>query len=203
MHAFDILLAIISVIFIFTGIKRGLIGEIIRLTAMVAGCIVAFLYYHQLASHAPISSLPVQLHIRNGISFICIYLVCAAAIILAGWFIKKVVHLTPLGLIDRVAGGGIGFFKALIIAYVACLSISSLPLRRVHNDFRTSLVYSAYRTLPEFFSLKSMLLKKSKVFSVFGNDSDSSPGKEILEAKKKFDTFKAVVDSAKQVHSKQ
>lgn len=198
MHAFDIILAIIAVVFIFTGIKRGLIGEVIRLAAMIAGCVVAFLYYHQLSAIAPISRLPVQQHIRNGVSFIIIYVACAAAIIIAGWFIKKVVHLTPLGLVDRLVGGGIGLLKALLIAYIACLSISSLPLQRIRSDFRTSVVFRAYSTMPEFFSLTSLLKKKAKVVTIFGKSPPaSSAHKEISRAKKKFDTFKAVVDSAK------
>lgn len=198
MHAFDIILAIIAIVFIFTGIKRGLIGEVIRLAAMIVGCVVAFLYYHQLSVIAPISRLPVQQHIRNGVSFIVIYVACAAAIIIAGWFIKKVVHLTPLGLVDRLAGGGIGLLKALLIAYVACLSISSLPLQRIRSDFRTSIVYRSYSTMPEFFSLKSLLQKKAKAGTIFGKSpSTSTAHKELSRAKKKFDTFKAVVDSAK------
>ncbi|MBN1761236.1 MAG: CvpA family protein [Chitinispirillaceae bacterium] len=202
MHAFDILLAIIAAVFIFTGIRRGLIGEVIRLAAMIAGCIVAFLYYHRLSAIAPISKLPLQLHIKNGVSFILIYIACAAGIITIGWFIKKVVHLTPLGLVDRLAGGIIGLLKVLLIAYVACLSIASLPLKRIRTDFRHSIVFRTYTALPDSFSLKSLLQKKSKVTTIFGGGSLSSPNKEIKEAKKKFDTFKAVVDSAKKARDK-
>jgi uncharacterized membrane protein required for colicin V production len=199
MHALDLLLAIIAVVLIFTGIKRGLIGEIIRLAAMITGCFVAFLYYHQLAGNAPIRHLPVQLPIKNGIAFILIYAACVLAIIAIGWVIKKAVHLTPLGLIDRLAGGAIGFLKALLISYVVCLAISSLPIKRIRSDFKNSVVFSVYRSLPETLSLKSLLKKKEKISTII--TKKPSPPKEIKEINRKFDTFKAVVDSAKKAQS--
>lgn len=199
MHALDILLAVIAVVFIFTGIKRGLIGEIIRLTAMIAGCVVAFLYYHQLAAHAPIRHLPIQPSIKNAIAFILIYIACVLVIIAVGWVIKKAVHLTPLGLIDRLAGGVIGFLKTLLIAYVVCLSIASLPLKKIQSDFKNSVAFSIYQSLPETLSLKSLLKKKAKLSTI--NNKKPSPPKEIQEVKQKFETFKAAVDSAKNAQS--
>lgn len=194
MHALDIVLAIVGVIFVVIGIKRGLIGEIIRLSAMVAGVFVAFIYYHDVAHFPVLRSLPLQIELKNAIAFILIYLLCAIVIITIGWIIKKIVHLTPLGVIDHILGGVIGGLKVLIIAYVACLSISTLPVRRIQNDFKSSIVLKTYQTLPKAFTLKSLLKKKDKLRTMFIKKPSSN--KESLH--KRIDKFKAVVDSAKE-----
>ena len=200
MHVLDILLAVIALVFVFTGIRRGLIGEIIRFTAMIAGCVIAFLHYHRIAAVAPVKQLPLPPHIKNGVAFILVYIACVLAIVAAGWLIKKAVHLTPLGLVDRVAGGAIGLLKAFLIAYVACLSIASLPVKRIHADFRASYAYKTYSALPDFLSLKNLLKQKAKINTIF--EKKPSPEK-IHGVKKKFDDFKAVVDSAKKAQTTQ
>lgn len=197
MHALDVLVIVIGAVFIFTGIKRGLIGEVIRLAAMVGGCIVAFMYYSDLGTNAPIHFLPVQPQIRNGIAFILIYTACALGIIGLGWFIRKAVHLTPLGWIDRLAGALIGTLKALLIAYIACLSIASLPVRKIRKDSSNSIVYKTYQSLPKEMTLKSLLKKKSNLRNIF----KKAPTEPIDNIQKKFESFKATVDSAKEAQS--
>jgi uncharacterized membrane protein required for colicin V production len=197
MHALDVIIAIIAAVFIFQGIKRGLIGEVIRLAAMIVGCLVAFLYYHDIGSMAPIRNIPTQPQIKNGLAFILIYVACALAILGAGWFIKKAVHLTPLGLVDRIAGGCIGFLKILIIAYVACLSISSMPVRRIRKELGRSIVYRSYSALPHSFSLTSLLKKRREFRNIFNR----KPAKKLEKVQHEFNRFKASVDSAKEANS--
>lgn len=197
MHALDILISIVAIVFVFTGIKRGLIGEVIRFSAMIVGCSIAFMYYNDLALKTPLHSLPIQPQIRAGLAFILIYAVCAFAIIALGWVIKKAIHLTPLGFVDRIVGGCIGIFKTLLIAYVACLSISSLPVRRIQNDFSKSIVYKGYKSLPKALSLKSLLKKKNNFRNIF----KKAPTEPITNVQKKFKSFKATVDSAKEAQS--
>ncbi|MBN1578388.1 MAG: CvpA family protein [Chitinispirillaceae bacterium] len=193
MHVLDIIIAVITAFLIFAGLRRGLIGEVIRLSAMVVGIFVAFLYYQDFAMRSPLTLIPVQTHIRYAIAFILIYCLCAVAIIMAGWFIKKTVHLTPLGWIDRLIGGSIGFLKGLLIAYVACLSISSFPIHRVQNDFNNSLIYRSFKSLPKGLSLKNLLHNRTRLHTIF----DKKPSPQIDKMQHKFDEFKAAVDSAK------
>jgi len=197
MHALDIVLAIVGCIFVVIGIKRGLIGEIIRLTAMIAGVFVAFIYYHDVAQLRMLRSLPLQGEVKHGLSFILIYIVCAVVIIAIGWVIKKIVHCTPLGWIDRLLGALIGVLKTLLIAYVVCLSISTLPVRRIQSDFKSSIVLKAYHALPKAFTLKSLLKKRGQVRTMIIKKPSSD--KESLQ--KKIKTFKAVVDSAKEAQT--
>jgi len=197
MHTFDIIIAVIGLILVFIGIKRGLIGELIRLAAMIAGIFVAFLYYHDVAHGTFINKIPVQTEVKNAIAFLLIYLLCAVLIIAIGWVIKKVVHCTPLGMIDRVIGGAIGLLKTLLVAYVACLSISSLPIRRIQNDFNHSIVYRTYRILPKFLTLKSILKKRNQIRTMFNR----KPPKKQESIQNKLEKFKAAVDSAKEAQT--
>ena len=197
MHLLDIILAVIGIVFIFIGLKRGLIGEIIRLAAMITGCFVAFLYYHDLALRNPLKNIPVQIQIKYALSFIVIYLLCAVAIIGIGWFIKKIVHLTPLAWIDHLAGALIGILKTLLITYVICLSISSLPARRIKNDFHRSVAYRTFSRLPKSLSLKSLLHQRENLRTIFRKQ----PPKRIDTLRDKIDRFKSEVDSAKEAHT--
>ena len=175
MHVLDIIIAVITALLIFTGLKRGLIGEVVRLSAMIVGIFIAFLYYQDLAMHPPLRLIQVQPVIRNALAFIVIYCLCAVAIIIAGWLIIKIVRLTPLGWIDRLVGGGIGLLKGSLIAYVICLSISSFPLRRIQNDFNNSLIYRGFKSLPKGFCLKSLLHNRARIRTMF----DKKPSPQI------------------------
>ena len=194
MHVLDIIVIVLSAFLVFAGLKRGLIGEVIRLSAMVVGFFVAFLYSPTLAARPPFVMIHVQAPIRNALAFLVIYCLCAVAILVAGWFIRKIVHLTPLGWIDRLAGGLIGCFKALLIAWVICLSISSLPIRRIKNDFGSSIVYKGFSALPRGLSLKSLLHNRARFRTIFNRKRPP----EIERLQGKFDKFKAVIDSAKE-----
>ena len=80
-----------------------------------------------------------------------------------------------------------------MIAWVACLSISSLPVRRIKSDFNNSIVYKSFRVLPRGLGLKSMLRNRERIRKVF--EKKQPPKHEQLH--EKFDRLKAVADSGK------
>ncbi len=162
MHTLDIILGIITLVFVIIGIKRGLTGEIFRILALIVGFIIAFLYYNEIT---PLfGSLKIAIHIKNALAFFLLYIVIALLILLVGWLVKKVINMTVFGWFDRLLGAGIGLLKSLIIAWVICLSISSFPTR---NDFARSIVYTYYKQLPKNFHLTAILKTKESVRSLF------------------------------------
>lgn len=193
MHILDIILTILGIIFLFLGIKRGLIGELIRLLAMTVGVIVAFLYTHEVIQWSCIKNLHLQHELKQIIIFLSIYLICAIIIVLIGRILKRIVHCTPLGWIDRILGAVIGLLKTGIIAYVVCLSISALPIRWVHDTTNDSFIYSTYRTLPASLSLKSLLKKRTNLRTM----SKKKPAVNTISMTKKLEHFKTIVDSTK------
>lgn len=182
MHTLDIIFLIISVIFVAIGIKRGFIGEIIRLTAMIAGFIIAFLYYNDLSAKLPLVKIP--LNIKNTVSFFLIYIAVALLIISFGWIVKKLVHLTLLGWLDRLLGAAIGVSKALLITWAICLSISSFPARKVQADFRKSITYSTFKKLPASLTLHGISEVRLNFRKLFTKETRAKIDKNTRKLKK-------------------
>lgn len=164
MHTIDIIFAVIGIIFIIIGIKRGLSGEIVRVLAMVLGFVIALLYFNEITPY--LSALRVPLHIKNAIAFFLLYASVALLILFIGWVIKKAINLTVFGWIDRILGGCLGVFKTLIIAWAVCLSIASFPVKRLQSDLSNSIIYSTYQRLPSTLHLKAVLGAKEAVRSL-------------------------------------
>jgi uncharacterized membrane protein required for colicin V production len=164
MHTIDIIFAVIGVIFIIIGIKRGLTGEIFRVVAMVLGFIIALLYFNEITPYLSVLKVPQQ--VINGLAFFLLYLITALLILLIGWIIKKAINLTIFGWIDRILGGCIGVFKTVLIAWVVCLSISSFQVKRLQADLSHSIVYSSYQHLPSNLHLKAVLGVKETIRSL-------------------------------------
>jgi uncharacterized membrane protein required for colicin V production len=158
MHALDILFIIAAGYFVVIGIRRGLIGELFRLIGLVAGFLVAFLYYPELAGLFRIN--PVTL--RNAMAFTLIFIAVIFAVIAAGWLLKKAVHLTPLGPVDSLLGGALGGAKAVLIFWVICLSCASLPPSKFVRDAHRSLVFQAYKKLPPAISIQGLMKMRAR-----------------------------------------
>jgi uncharacterized membrane protein required for colicin V production len=194
MHTLDIFFCIATLFFVVIGIRRGLIGELFRLFALIAGFIVAFFYYPDLSRILNIKNTT----IATPLCFSMLYLATALAVIGAGWLIRKVVHLTPLGWFDYLFGGAIGFAKVAIIFWVVCLSCSTFPLaiKRMHLD--RSFVFTAYTKLPK--SLKFDGIAKFRD-SLKKNGNAEIP-RSLQNAQQNIERLKSKVDSAKKVDTR-
>jgi len=172
MHLLDILFIIATAFFVFVGIRRGLIGEIFRLLALVVGFFVAFLYYQEMAK--PWSIHPAYL--KNAMAFTLIFLIVVCAVIGTGWLLKKIIHLTPLGWADSFFGGAIGGAKAVLIFWVICLSCASFPPTKFVLNLHRSLVFKTYKKLPPGMKLAGI----TKMRTLFKKSVD----KDILQKRK-------------------
>lgn len=193
MHTIDIILAVIGVIFVIIGIKRGLTGELIRITAMVVGFVVAFLYYTDITRY--LIALKIPLAVKNALSFFLIYAATALVILLIGWIIKKLINLTLLGWADRALGAVMGVIKTIIVAWIICLFISSFPVKRVQTDLSQSYVFTTYKKLPANLRLDS-LIKVREIMRSFIHPNSS----ESIDNTK--DKLESIHDSAQALHHK-
>ena len=191
MHTLDIFFGIAAIFFVAVGVRRGLIGEVVRLVALVAGCIVAFLYYPDCARFIKLSSP----YLSNGLSFTLIYLATALAILGGGALLRKVIRLTPLGWIDYAFGGAIGLVKVLVIFWVVCLSFSTFPLAIKRMHLNRSIVYTAYTKLPAVMKASEII----KIRNSFKKNVDKDIPRSLKNAQQTIDTFKNKVDSAKKI----
>lgn len=169
MHTFDIIILVIIAIFVAIGIKRGFIIEIFRLAAMTAGFIVAFLYYSDIRQIIPLGKLPLQA--QNSISFVVTYIATAVTIITIGWIVKKIIHFSLLGWLDRLLGAFVGLFKSMMIVWVACLSIAALPSERVRKDFGKSITFQLYKILPSGLELEGVHKLRSAIRKIYDKEA--------------------------------
>ncbi len=168
MHTFDIIVLVVTAFFVIIGIKRGFVIELFRLIAMIAGFVIAFLYYSDIKLILPLGKLPLQA--QNSISFVLTYIVTVVVIIAIGWLIKKILHFSMLGWLDRILGAGIGLSKALLMVWVACLSIAAIPSERVRNDFGKSIAFRTYKSLPNGLGLESISSIRNAIRKVYTNE---------------------------------
>ena len=76
--------------------------------------------------------------------------------------LKKAVHLTPLGWVDSVFGGAIGGVKTVMIFWVICLTVASLPQSKYTGGARRSFVYRTYEELPRTVKLSGLMKTRAR-----------------------------------------
>jgi membrane protein required for colicin V production len=146
MHTLDILFAIIAVVFVIIGIRRGLISELFRLIALVAGFLAAFLYYPKAAAFLTFVQPPLSFTI----GFIILFIVTALIVLIIGLAIRKMIHLTPLGWIDHLFGGAIGLLKTVFLFWILCCAFAMFPLGINKMILHRSTIFQTYKKLPGF-----------------------------------------------------
>ncbi len=144
MHILDILFAVIGIISIIIGFRRGLVSELFRLLALLAGFLAAYLFYRRGSEY--LTFVPRQL--SSTLSFIVLFIVAALVVLGIGWLIRKMIHLTPLGWIDSLLGGVIGLLKTFTLFWMLCLGFTLFPFAISKLTLHHSLVYQTYRKLP-------------------------------------------------------
>jgi membrane protein required for colicin V production len=194
MHTIDILFIIASLFFIIVGIRRGLVGEVFRLLALIAGFCAAFLFYIEAAAYIPFG----KPYVSNGLAFIIIFLIAAVIIIGIGWVIKKIIHLTPLGWVDQLFGGAIGFAKAVFIFWVVCLSFASFPATVKKMKVNKSIIFSTYKKIPPALRLDAMLQVRDSIKKGIGLDIPA----QLQKTRDQVEKLKSQVDSVKQTGRK-
>ncbi len=189
MQIFDIIILAVVSIFVALGIKRGFIEEVFHLAAMLGGFISAFLCYPLIYNR--IGFLKTSASTKTIIAFILAYIFTAFSLIIIGWILKKVIHMTILGWIDRLLGGLIGFGKATILIWIFILSVSLLPHSKVKSAFSQSAIYSFLTRLP----VKLTVPGTKKLKESYEKLKKADPVKKLKESKERFDEFKERIDT--------
>jgi len=110
MSAFDILLLIPLGIGAVKGFRRGLVLEVASLLAFVLGAVGGLMLLND--------AIPLVRHYVGEafgllplVAFLLVFMAVAWGVHLLGSFVKKAVHLTPLGVLDNLGGGAVGVLK--------------------------------------------------------------------------------------------
>jgi len=150
---FDMVIGVIALVFGIIGAKRGLIREVFRFAAFLAGFFVAFLYYRDL--QGAMGGFKNQT-VAAATAFVTLFVAVFILVTLVGYLLRKFTDAVTLGWVDHVFGLIFGLLKVGIIAWAACLSIASLPVRKIQTEFDRSVVYKGYKAMPKSFSLDAM-----------------------------------------------
>jgi uncharacterized membrane protein required for colicin V production len=167
-------ICLLAIAFAYFGIKRGFISEVFRFVAVLGGFLVSFIYYRDLQGALGISS---NEYAAGAITFVVLFLAVFAVIMLAGYLLKNVASALTLGWADRILGMALGLLKVAVIAWAACLSISSFNIDKVQNEFNRSVVYRGYKAMPKFFSLDAMEDKRNAILGRSGEKKADKPKK--------------------------
>lgn len=187
MQTFDIVAIAVYSLLIGIGIYRGFIKEVFQIAAMLGGFIGGYLLY-------PIAAIKLSFISTNEgtvtvISFVAAFLFCFITILAIGWVIKKLVHMTPLGWIDRLFGGLSGFLKGSILLIIFVLSMNALPDFKLKAAFSESAAFKTVDKLP--FVLRSV--KSKKVQGIIDAVKESDAAEKIKDLKK----HKEVLENSK------
>jgi len=121
MNWLDVALAAALAWSVFTGFRKGLTGEVIRLISVVIGTLLAIWFYGTGAAFLLpyISSRPAA----NFAGFLAVF--CGT--ILLGWIVtwiaRKFLKATGLSLFDKILGGGFGLLRGGLIGLVLVMGL--------------------------------------------------------------------------------
>jgi membrane protein required for colicin V production len=136
--SFDIAVLIVSAILIGHGIWVGCIRQLASILALVVGFVAAGRlcgdFYHTIL---PFISSP---NLAFIVSYLILFIVIYLAVILLGMGLKKVVDIALLAWFDRALGGLLGAVKALFIASLVFMIVSSI-VSGSNNFLRRSITY--------------------------------------------------------------
>jgi membrane protein required for colicin V production len=192
MHLFDILIIIVAGIYVALGIRRGFIEEIFHLAAMVGGFIAAYFTYPII--YKQLQFLTTTNRVKTVVSFVLAYIVVAFIILVCGWLLRKIIHLTPLGWIDRLVGGVLGGLKALIFIWIFVLSVSLLPKSQVKTAFSSSLTYKLLNKLP----LHLKVPRIDKLRKSYNRIRESIPVDKIEVARDRIGSLQATMETVEE-----
>ena len=106
----DIVIIIIVIGLIIHGIATGLIRSAFDIAGLFFGYIFAVSY-------------SAAIKIPQVLAFLLIFIGVVLVISIAGRIVSKLVHVTPIGIIDRILGGVLGLIKGVVICFVFLLVV--------------------------------------------------------------------------------
>lgn len=127
MNWLDFLLLAIVVITAIVGIFKGFIKQVIGLVAVIAGLILAVVYYEQTGA-ALIGLVKNQL-VSNFLGFLLIFVLVLIAGAILGHILTKAM-IGPLALVNRLFGALFGVIKAVLICGILVFALVSFEVAR-------------------------------------------------------------------------
>jgi len=123
----DIIIAIFLSISLIQGIRTGLIRSVFTIVGIAAGLAIAIVYYVD-GSRLILDLINLPRFIADSVSFIILFSVTAVLIHILGFFVALVTRFSPLRLIDKIGGGGVGLVIGFAVVGVFLLLLIAFPV---------------------------------------------------------------------------
>lgn len=123
----DIVLAVILVVTLILGFLKGLVRQVIGIMAVVAGLVLAALYY------LPVAGFLNRFIAEAKWSLLPAFLVIFIGVLMAGWLVALVLSKLmkgPLKFMNHILGGVFGLLKGVLICGVIVLGLLVFQLNR-------------------------------------------------------------------------
>ncbi len=127
MNWLDYVLLAIILVTVVMGIVKGLIRQVIGLVAVIAGLVLAVVYYDQ-TSHVFMTFVKNQL-VSNFLGFLLIFFIVLAAGAILGHLLTKAM-VGPLAFANRLFGAVFGLVKAVLICGILVFALVSFDMAR-------------------------------------------------------------------------
>jgi membrane protein required for colicin V production len=125
MNWIDAAIIILIAWFTFSAFSAGIIREIVTITGVALGIVLAGLFYKDLASDVRLAVD--NENASNIIAFLLIFGSCTLAGQLAAMLLKQTASLLMLGMLDHLLGAGFGFVKGMAVVEVALILFVTFP----------------------------------------------------------------------------
>lgn len=123
----DIVIVIIIFYFLLSGIRRGLIRQILDVLGIIAAFIGSFYLAHRLAAYLE-SSMELSYNICLIMSAVILFIGIIILFHFISLTLKKLINMTILGSFDRIMGGLFGAIKGLLFSSLILVILFSLPI---------------------------------------------------------------------------
>jgi membrane protein required for colicin V production len=113
---------------VFIGLWRGFVYEVLSLVGWVAAFVIAQVYGDDIAMHLPIGNPGDRMNHAAGIALTFIGALMIWGLI--SKLIRMLLHLTPLGQVDRAFGAAFGAMRGMLLLIVVAIVMAMLPWGR-------------------------------------------------------------------------
>lgn len=129
MNWLDILMLVITALFVFEGLRQGFARLAIGIASTIVGLLAASWLYGTAGSFLlPYVSARA---VANVCGFLLVFFGIQAAGALLGWAISKVFKWSGLGWLDRLLGAAMGILKAALVGVVLVMALMAFPIKAV------------------------------------------------------------------------